>query len=157
MNYQAGRPGATTPSYPSYFFKPPSTVSGDGATVERPQGCELLAYEARSRSSSAAPLDGWTPAPPGLTSRTWPPPTTSVYDLRYADQGSNVHSKGWDGCTPLGPLTDAADLDPAALRIVTRVNGRVVQDGRTDELLFSLPELVADVSSTMTLEPGDIL
>ena len=35
----------STPSYPSYFFKPPSSISGDGATVERPHGCELLAYE----------------------------------------------------------------------------------------------------------------
>jgi 2-keto-4-pentenoate hydratase/2-oxohepta-3-ene-1,7-dioic acid hydratase in catechol pathway/regulator of RNase E activity RraA len=148
----------TTPSYPSYFLKPPSTISGDGATVERPQGCELLAYEgeiavvigrtARRVDARAA----WS-----HVSHVAAANDLGVYDLRYADRGSNVHSKGWDGCTPLGPLAEAADLDPAALRIVTRVNGRVVQDGRTDELLFSLPELVADVSSTMTLEPGDIL
>jgi 2-keto-4-pentenoate hydratase/2-oxohepta-3-ene-1,7-dioic acid hydratase in catechol pathway/regulator of RNase E activity RraA len=159
VNYRsrAAERGAT-PSYPSYFFKPPSSISGDGATVERPHGCELLAYEGeiavvigrRARRVDAA--EAWS-----HVSHVAAANDLGVYDLRYADRGSNVHSKGWDGCTPLGPLADATGLDPAALRIVTRVNGTVVQEGRTDELLFSLPALVADVSSTMTLEPGDIL
>ena len=133
MNYRSrAAERGTTPSYPSYFFKPPSTVSGDGATVERPQGCELLAYEgeiavvigrtARRVDARAA----WS-----HVSHVAAANDLGVYDLRYADRGSNVHSKGWDGCTPLGPLTDAAGLDPAALRIVTRVNGRCRTAGPT--------------------------
>ena len=52
-----------------------------------------------------------------------------LYDLRSADRGSNVRSKGGDGFTPLGPaLIDAADVDPAALRLRTWVNGELVQD-----------------------------
>jgi 5-oxopent-3-ene-1,2,5-tricarboxylate decarboxylase / 2-hydroxyhepta-2,4-diene-1,7-dioate isomerase len=148
----------STPSYPSYFLKPPSTISGDGDTVERPQGCELLAYEGEialvigRTTRRVVAAEAWS-----YVSHVAAANDLGVYDLRYADRGSNVHSKGWDGCTPLGPPATAVGLDPAALRIVTRVNGAVVQEGRTDELLFSLPALVADVSSTMTLEAGDLL
>ncbi len=159
VNYRsrAAERGAT-PSYPSYFLKPPSTISGEGETVERPQGCELLGFEGEIAvviGRTARRVDAgeaWS-----FVSHVAAANDMGVYDLRYADRGSNVHSKGWDGCTPLGPLADAAGLDPTALRIVTRVNGTVVQEGRTDEVLFPLPALVADVSCTMTLEPGDIL
>ena len=52
-----------------------------------------------------------------------------VYDLRYADRGSNVRSKGIDGFTPLGPrLIDARAVDLAAIRLRTWVNGDLAQD-----------------------------
>ncbi|MFG2730353.1 fumarylacetoacetate hydrolase family protein [Streptomyces canus] len=81
-----------------------------------------------------------------------------VYDLRYADRGSNLRSKGADGFTPLGPrLLDATELDPGALRLRTWVNGEPVQDDTTDTLLFPFGELVADLSRLLTLEPGDVI
>ena len=82
-----------------------------------------------------------------------------MYDLRYADRGSNVRSKGIDGFTPLGPaLLDARDVDPENIRLRTWVNGEPVQDAVTgDDLLFSLADIVADISRLTTLEPGDVI
>jgi len=82
-----------------------------------------------------------------------------VYDLRHADRGSNVRSKGVDGFTPLGPrLLDARAVDPAGLRLRSWVNGELAQDASVgDELLFGFDEIIADVSRLMTLEPGDVI
>ena len=82
-----------------------------------------------------------------------------MYDLRYADRGSNVRSKGIDGFTPLGPaLLDARDVDPENIRLRTWVNGDLVQDAITgDDLLFSFADIVADISRLTTLEPGDVI
>jgi regulator of RNase E activity RraA len=81
-----------------------------------------------------------------------------VYDLRYADAGSNLRSKGADGFTPIGPeVIDARSIDPAALRIRTWRNGELVQEDTTAELLFPFARLVADLSQLITLEPGDVI
>jgi regulator of RNase E activity RraA len=81
-----------------------------------------------------------------------------VYDLRYADRGSNLRSKGADGFTPIGPrLLDARQLDPDALQLRTWVNGELVQDDTTDTLLFPFADLVADLSRLVILEPGDVI
>ncbi len=82
-----------------------------------------------------------------------------VYDLRYADSGSNVRSKGIDGFTPLGPgLLDARAVDPERVRLRTWVNGELAQDAVSgDDLLFSFADIVADVSRLTTLEPGDVI
>src|SRR6266516_4562317 len=80
-----------------------------------------------------------------------------LYDLRYADPGSNVHSKGMDGYTPIGPeLLAAADLDPGALRLRTWVTGQRAQHARADDLLFGFELMIADLSRVMTLCEGDI-
>jgi len=68
--------------------------------------------------------------------------------------GKNTDSSG-----PVSPIAPAVAVgDPAeGLRITTRVNGRIVQDARTDDLIFSVPEIIAHVSQAMTLEPGDMI
>ena len=145
------------PSEPSYFLKPPSSISA-GGPVERPRGAELLAYEgeiavivgARVRAASVADAQaaiGWYA----------PANDFGVHDFRWADRGSNVLSKGHDGYTPMGPAVSADDVDPATLRLRTRVNREVVQDAATDELLFGFAELIADLSRFMTLERGDVI
>lgn len=148
-----------TPKHPSYFFKPSSSIAASGATLERPMGSQLLAFEGevalvigRSvRRVSAA--DGWT-AISGITAAN----DFGIYDMRGADKGSNVRSKGGDGFTPLGPVVIPADaIDPDALRVRTWLNGALVQDDTTDGLLFPFGQLVADLSQLMTLEPGDVI
>ena len=71
----------------------------------------------------------------------------------------NMRVKNRDACTPIGPwLVDAADVpDPRNLRLITRLNGRVVQDGNTRDMLFDVDALVAHFSSFMTLQPGDLI
>jgi len=147
------------PDQPSYFFKPSSSVAASGSVIERPLGTELLAFEgeiaivigAAARRVSRA--DAWSHVAAVTAANDF-----GLYDLRANDKGSNVRSKGGDGFTPIGPaLIDANSIDPSALRIRTRVNGELVQDDTTDGLLFSLPQLVADLSQHFTLEPGDVI
>ena len=152
-----------TPEQPSYFLKPSSSLALGSAdapgTVERPAGCELLGYEGEialviGKSARRVGLeDAWSHVEWITASND-----LGVYDLRYADKGSNVRSKGGDGFTPVGPALIPADaVDPAALRIRTWHNGDLVQDDTTEDLLFPFAQLVADLSQLLTLEEGDII
>ena len=148
-----------TPQQPGYFLKPSSSLSASGTPIERPAGCELLAFEGEialiigKSARRVAAEDGW-----GYVSGITAANDFGVYDLKYADKGSNLRSKGGDGFTPIGPAVLAANLfDPAALRIRTWVNGELVQDDTTATLLFPFGQLVADLSQLMTLEAGDII
>jgi len=151
---------ASLPQVPSYFMKPPSSLSGHRAPVVRPVGCRFLNYEGevavvighRCRGVSVAEaLDyvaGYTVA------NDW-----GVHDFRHADRGSMLRVKGQDGFCPLGPaLVDADDVDPNDLTIRTYVNGEQVQEGNTGtDLMFGFAYQVADVARLITLEPGDVL
>ncbi|MET3176327.1 UNVERIFIED_ORG: 5-oxopent-3-ene-1,2,5-tricarboxylate decarboxylase/2-hydroxyhepta-2,4-diene-1,7-dioate isomerase [Arthrobacter sp. UYCu721] len=152
-----------TPEQPSYFLKPPSSLAFGSAeapsVVERPDGCELLGYEGEIALIIGKPArrvgleDAWSHV-------EWVTATNDlgVYDLRYADKGSNLRSKGGDGFTPIGPVLIPADaVDPAGLRIRTWHNGELVQDDTTEDLLFPFARLVADLSQLLTLEAGDII
>jgi 2-keto-4-pentenoate hydratase/2-oxohepta-3-ene-1,7-dioic acid hydratase in catechol pathway/regulator of RNase E activity RraA len=148
-----------TPAHPSYFLKPATSVAASGETIERPAGTELLAFEGEialiigSTARRVTPEQGWASIS-GITAAN----DFGVYDLRLADRGSNVRSKGGDGFTPLGPRVLASSkIDPAGVRIRTWVNGTLVQDDSSATLLFSFGELVADLSQLLTLEPGDII
>jgi 2-keto-4-pentenoate hydratase/2-oxohepta-3-ene-1,7-dioic acid hydratase in catechol pathway/regulator of RNase E activity RraA len=147
------------PADPSYFFKPSSSVAASGGTIERPAGTELLAFEGeialvigltarRVTLADAWRHVAWVTAANDL----------GLYDLRANDKGSNVRSKGGDGFTPVGPsLIDARAVEPAALRLRTWVNGRLVQSDTTAGLIFPLAQFVADLSQHFTLEPGDVI
>ncbi|WP_063733633.1 fumarylacetoacetate hydrolase family protein [Streptomyces sp. RTd22] len=67
--------------------------------------------------------------------------------------------KSHAGFTPLGPWLTTLDeiADPTALRLTTEVNGEVVQDGNTRDLLYPVPELIARLSRIVTLWPGDVI
>jgi len=148
-----------TPEQPGYFLKPATSLAASGSTIERPAGCELLAFEGEialvmgKTTRRVTPEEGWASVSHVTASND-----CGVYDLRYADKGSNLRSKGGDGFTPIGPaLIPAADVDPAALRIRTWLNGELVQEDSTETLLFPFGQLVADLSQLITLEPGDII
>lgn len=148
-----------TPAFPSYFMKASSSLAASGSTVERPAGTELLAFEGeialiigtdarRISVENAWSHVGYVTASNDL----------GVYDMKYADKGSNIRSKSGDGYTPLGPvLLPAASVNPAALRIRTWVNGDIAQDATTEELIFSFAQIVADLSQQMTLKTGDVI
>lgn len=147
------------PQHPSYFFKPSSSLAPTGATIERPAGTELLAFEGEialviGTPARRVPLDqawnhvGWVTAANDF----------GLYDLRANDKGSNVRSKGGDGYTPIGPaLIDARTIDPQALRVRTWRDGELVQDDSAAGMIFPLAQLVADLSQHFTLERGDVI
>jgi 2-keto-4-pentenoate hydratase/2-oxohepta-3-ene-1,7-dioic acid hydratase in catechol pathway len=151
---------ARMPSEPSYFMKPPSSLSGHLAPVVRPPGCRFLNYEGEvavvigrrcHRVSVEDALDyvgGYTVA------NDW-----GVHDFRHADRGSMLRVKGQDGFCPLGPvMVDAADVDPDDLTLRTFVNCEEVQHGHTGtDLMFSVAYQIADLARLITLEPGDVL
>ena len=150
----------TMPAWPSYFLKPASSLAASGDPVARPPGCELLAFEGEvalvigRRARRVRPADGW-----GHVAHLTAANDFGVYDLRYADRGSNVRSKGIDGFTPVGPrLIDARAVDLAALRLRTWVNGNLAQDAwPAEDMLFGFGDIVADLSRLLTLEPGDVI
>jgi 2-keto-4-pentenoate hydratase/2-oxohepta-3-ene-1,7-dioic acid hydratase in catechol pathway/regulator of RNase E activity RraA len=150
----------SVPSWPSYFLKPPSALAASGDPIARPPGCDLLAFEGEVAlvigcRASRVPRDAAWSHVAWITAAN----DFAVYDLRYADRGGNVRSKGIDGLTPLGPrLLDARDIDPAQLWLRTWKNGELAQDARvSEELLFGFDEIIADLTRLMTLEPGDVI
>jgi 2-keto-4-pentenoate hydratase/2-oxohepta-3-ene-1,7-dioic acid hydratase in catechol pathway/regulator of RNase E activity RraA len=148
------------PSFPSYFLKPPSALAASGDPIERPPGCSLLAFEGEvalvigTRASRVRREAAW-----GHIAWVTAANDFAVYDLRYADRGGNVRSKGIDRLTPLGPrLLDAREIDPDQLWLRTWTNGKLAQDAKVSEdLLFGFQDVIADLSRLMTLEPGDVI
>jgi 5-oxopent-3-ene-1,2,5-tricarboxylate decarboxylase / 2-hydroxyhepta-2,4-diene-1,7-dioate isomerase len=146
-----------TPAEPSYFLKPPSSISAGGQVV-RPQGSELLAYEGEIAVIIGRRAREVTPEQAADHIGYYAPANDfGAHDFRWADRGSNLLSKGQDGYTPIGPAMPAAGIDPATLRLRTAVNGEVRQDTTGADLIFSFPRLIADLSRFMTLEPGDVI
>jgi len=146
-----------TPSEPSYFFKPVTSLSAGGDVV-RPQGTELLAFEAEIAVIIGQRARDVTPEEASACIGWYAPANDfGLHDFRWADRGSNVMAKGQDGFTPLGPAMAAAGVDPATLHLTAAVNGEVRQDTTGADLIFSFAELVADLSRFMTLEPGDVI
>jgi 5-oxopent-3-ene-1,2,5-tricarboxylate decarboxylase / 2-hydroxyhepta-2,4-diene-1,7-dioate isomerase len=148
-----------TPAKPSYFLKASSSLSLSGSEIERPAGCELLAYEGEialvigTAARRVSVEDAWSHVGHLTASND-----LGVYDLKYADKGSNVRSKSGDGFTPFGPgLIPASDVDPAELRVRTWLNDELVQSDTTAGLIFPFSQIIADLSQLMTLEPGDVI
>jgi 2-keto-4-pentenoate hydratase/2-oxohepta-3-ene-1,7-dioic acid hydratase in catechol pathway len=158
QNYRAhaAEMGKGLPDEPLVFFKPRSALLPDGGAIVRPTGYERVDYEgelgvvigrrARNVTRSVA-LDYVM----GLTCIN----DVTVRDLQKKD-GQWARAKGFDTFCPLGPRI-VADVDPSALRLITRVNGEVKQDSPTSDLIFDVPELLAFVSRHMTLEVGDVI
>ncbi|WP_337001932.1 MULTISPECIES: fumarylacetoacetate hydrolase family protein [unclassified Microbacterium] len=152
--------GVEPPTRPLIFAKFPSTVIADGdeiafdPTVAKRVDWETeLAVVIGSRARDVAEesalehVFGYTIAN-----------DVSARDLQFAD-GQWIRGKNLDSFCPLGPGIVTADeiVDPQALALRTRVNGRLVQDSSTAEMLFPVAALISYCSHLFTLEPGDVL
>ena len=150
---------ARTPDEPSYFLKPPSSLARHGDEIVRPRGCRYLNYEGEvavvvGRRMKRVSVDAALDHVDAYSVAN----DFGVHDFRHADRGSMLRVKGQDGFCPIGPeLVDAGDVDPTDLALRTSVNGEVVQEGNTGELLWSIAYMLADLSRLITLEPGDVL
>jgi 2-keto-4-pentenoate hydratase/2-oxohepta-3-ene-1,7-dioic acid hydratase in catechol pathway len=158
-NYRehAAELGNPMPEEPLLFLKPPSAVIGHGETILIPDASQRVEHEGelavvigrkcRRLASDDNPL-------------TYVLGYTCLNDVTARDiQRKDVQftrGKSFDTFCPIGPFI-VAGLDPTDLRVVTRVNGEVRQDGRTSALAFSVPFLIRYISSVMTLEPGDLI
>ena len=83
----------------------------------------------------------------------------SARDIQYAGGGQWFRGKNFETFCPLGarwrPVKELGD--GSGLRVVQKLNGTVLQDGNTDDLIFDVPSLIAFISLAFTLEPGDAI
>jgi 5-oxopent-3-ene-1,2,5-tricarboxylate decarboxylase / 2-hydroxyhepta-2,4-diene-1,7-dioate isomerase len=160
LNYRSRveQRGGSLPEAPSYFLKPVSSLAGDGDPVERPRGTELLTFEGEIAVIVSRQARRVSPAE-GASYLGWVAPANDIglYDMRWADRGSNLMSKGQDAFTPLGTPVPIDGLDLDDLTIRAKVDGEVRQEDNTANLIFPFGLLVADLSRFVTLEPGDII
>jgi 5-oxopent-3-ene-1,2,5-tricarboxylate decarboxylase/2-hydroxyhepta-2,4-diene-1,7-dioate isomerase len=149
----ASRPPAT----PTYFHKPVSALNAHGGAVVRPAGCQWLNYEGEVAIVIGAPCRGVDPADAGRYVAGYTIGNDfGLHDFRDTDAGSMLRVKGSDTLCPLGPgLVRGWDFRHKAIE--TTVNGEVAQSGSTDEMLFDMHYLIADLARTITLLPGDVI
>ncbi|NYG56437.1 fumarylacetoacetate hydrolase family protein [Nocardioides perillae] len=152
--------GHDLPEEPLMFLKPNTAVVGPGDPVHYPRQTEELHYEGElavviGRICRDVPPEKATDVIHGYTVAN----DVTARDLQRKD-GQFTRAKGFDSFCPLGPWIET-DLDPQTfadgVRITTHLNGDLVQDGSTADLIFDIPTLVAHVTSVMTLLPGDVI
>ena len=148
--------GNEVPTEPLIFLKPPSSVVWGGEAIVLPDASKRVEHEGEigvvvgktltrvSEADAARGIRGIV-AVNDVTAR----------DLQKSD-GQWTRAKGFDTFCPLGEeSSELPDLE--SLTVVTRVNGVERQRGKSSEMVFSIPSLLAYISRIMTLEPGDLV
>jgi len=150
---------ARTPAYPSYFMKPPTTLNGHRGIVRRPRGTRFLNYEGELAVVIGRRMHG-VPEAEALSYVAGYAPANDVglHDFRHADRGAMLRVKGQDGFLPIGPwVTPADEFDPTDFTLRTYLNGEVVQQATTEDMIWGVAYQLADLSRLITLEPGDVV
>lgn len=148
--------GNEVPAEPMMFLVPNTAVIGPGDPVVIPRGSATVDYEGELAvvigkickdvriEQALECVFGYTCAN-DVSARNW-----------QRSDGQWARAKGFDTSCPLGPWIET-DLDPAGLRIRTRLDGQVVQDGTTADMIHGVAELIAYASAAFTLLPGDVI
>ncbi len=150
---------ARTPTEPSYFMKPPTTLNGHRRPIAMAKGARYLNYEGElavvvGRRMKGVPLDEVL----GYVAGYAPANDVGMHDFRHADRGSMLRVKGQDGFLPLGPeLVPASSSTRPGSRCGRSSNGSVVQESTADDLIWGVAYQLADLCRTITLEPGDVV
>ena len=168
LNYRdhAAETGNPLPSFPRFHLIPGSAATGSGATIRLPRCApDKVDYEGElgivvGRSGRDIPEESAWDFVAGATVAD----DISARDIQSGENpglpmASPALAKGFDGFKPLGPALLTADelRQYDRLGITTEVNGVVRQSSSTAELVFSVPQLLAFVSSYLTLEAGDVV
>lgn len=150
--------GNEVPSEPLLFLKPPSSLNGHRSPVVRPRGVEKLSYEGElalvvgRRARHVSEAEAWSVVAGytvlnDITARDW-----------QKKDGQWTRAKGSDTFCPVGsswvPREQVRFED---LRILSRVNGEVRQDASVTGMIFGVPQLIAYMTSFLTLAPGDLI
>ncbi|MER5523406.1 fumarylacetoacetate hydrolase family protein [Streptomyces sp. NPDC002677] len=168
LNYRdhAAETGSPPPALPRFHLIPGSAVTSPGAVVHLPESAqERVDYEGElavviGRTGRDIPeADAWDFVAGGTVAND-----LSARDVQFGENpalpmAGPALAKGFDGFKPLGPALLTADELRLhdALALTTEVNGVVRQRSSTAELIFSVPQLLAYVSSFLTLEAGDVI
>lgn len=148
------------PKFPVFFLRVDTGIIGPNDPIIRPQISDHLDFEAEMaivlgkggrRIAEDSALDhvaAYTVFNDG-----------SIRDWQFKGPQWTL-GKNFDNTAPIGPFLVSSDEVPAGgkgLRITTRLNGTIVQDANTNDLIFPIPELIARISEAMTLKQGDII
>jgi 5-oxopent-3-ene-1,2,5-tricarboxylate decarboxylase/2-hydroxyhepta-2,4-diene-1,7-dioate isomerase len=145
------------PPAPTYFWKSVACLNAHKGKVVRPANCRFLNYEGEialvvGRTTRNIALEDAAEHVLGYTIAN----DYGLHDFRDTDENSMVRVKGSDTLGPIGPGL-VTGWDFRSKRIRTLIDGKVVQDGSTDELLWSPLYLLADLTRTITFERGDMI
>jgi 2,4-didehydro-3-deoxy-L-rhamnonate hydrolase len=160
LNYRAhaAESGVEVPTTPATFTKFPACLTGPGAEVALPSGnvdweVELVAVIG-ARADRVAEADGWAHVA-GITIGQ----DLSERVVRGAAGGQFSLGKSYRGFGPMGPVLVTPDElpDPDDLALGCAVDGEVVQEARTSDMVFSVPRLIAELSAVVPLLPGDVI
>jgi 2-keto-4-pentenoate hydratase/2-oxohepta-3-ene-1,7-dioic acid hydratase in catechol pathway len=161
LNYRdhAEEQGVPPPERPILFAKWPNSLIGPGDPIVIPEIAHQVDYEAElgvvigSRVGGAA-VENALEAVAGYLCLN----DVSARDLQFSDQ-QWTRGKSPDTFCPVGPeLVPASDVpDPQALGIRAVLNGRVMQESSTANMVFGVAELIAYITQAITLEPGDLI
>lgn len=152
-------PGAVLPSEPFFFAKLPSAVIGPGDPIVIPTPDTLTDYEVELAMVVGRPAKGLAAATALEAVFGWTVlHDVSARDVQFRDNQITL-GKGPDTFCPLGPEIVTADElgDWSTLRVSTRLNGQVMQDAPTSEMLFPPGRLLEFITRLVTLEPGDVV
>ncbi|WP_299263802.1 fumarylacetoacetate hydrolase family protein [Halorientalis sp.] len=159
LNYadHADEQDKEVPDRPLLFLKPPNTVTSHNKTVALPANKARIDHEAElavvigerctgvSTSEAMDCVSGFT----------------CLNDLSNRDdqevEQNWVRGKAFDDAAPIGPLVATPEHVPEDATIECRVNGNLEQQSSRDQFIFSIPELIAEITTYMTLEPGDVI
>ena len=158
LNYKdhAEESNEELPERPSLFFKPPSAVIGPGENIVLPDS-ERVDYEGEigvviGEECRDVSSEGAESVILGYTCFN----DVSDRDNQFNEQNW-VRGKGFDTSAPIGPVILTQGEVEGDLTITTRVNGEVKQNSDSSYLIFTIPELIEEISSIMTLEEGDVI
>lgn len=158
LNYKghAKEMGKELPEEPLIFLKPSSAVIGHGDYIVMPKCSNRVDYEGElaiviGKKCKDVTVEEAKKYILGYTCFN----DVTARDLQKKDV-QYTRAKGFDTFAPFGPCI-AVDVDPMALNLETKLNGKTVQKGNTSDMIFSVFELVSFVSGVMTLFEGDVI
>jgi 2-keto-4-pentenoate hydratase/2-oxohepta-3-ene-1,7-dioic acid hydratase in catechol pathway len=151
--------GNELPAEPLIFLKPPSSLIDGGESIVLPPQSEQIEFEGEigvvvGQRLRHASEDDAVAAIAAIVAVN----DVTARDLQKRDS-QWTRAKGFDTFCPVGkPLVGTTSADRLAnLEVVTRVNGKERQRGRSADMAFSIPFLISYISHIMTLEPGDLI
>jgi 2-keto-4-pentenoate hydratase/2-oxohepta-3-ene-1,7-dioic acid hydratase in catechol pathway len=145
------------PDRPLLFLKPPNTLSSHGDTVTLPAGKERIDHEAEIAvviGEAARNVDA-------DEAMEYVEGFTCLNDLSNRDDQREeqnwIRGKAFDNAAPIGPVIAPPEDVPGDADIELRVNGEVEQSSSREQFIFSVPELIEEITTYLTLEPGDVI
>jgi len=150
--------GTEGAKYPSMFYRAPNSLVGHDQPLVRPKVSEQLDYEGEialiiGREGRHIPREGALDYVAGITLCN----EGTIRDWLRHGRFNVTQGKNFDASGSIGPwMTTGVDLTKP-LRLTVRLNGEVTQDDTTASMIFSFADLIAYVTTFMTIKPGDVI